>query len=214
MGNSSTQQLGVKVGEFPARGVAMYLLSFLMLGAVSLSLDASQEEALTGRLMTAEEAFDPSHTSGGPPADWIKKVVLDASYEEVFRAASIAATQAQWEIEKQDKHAGIVLAKRLVEGEAVPISWGTEQSTHAHFYRITVTELAAKQTEIAIVAKVQAHCSLQKHRLLGPSRDKIEKDNEYCRKLAAGMWRSVAGSAEVSQFMVFLRNNLLAAGAQ
>jgi hypothetical protein len=185
-----------------------------MLCAVPLSLDASQKEALTGRVMTAEEAFDPSHTTGGPPADSIKKVVFDASYEEVFRAASIAATQAQWEIEKQDKHAGIVLAKRLVDNEPIGVSWGTERSTHVHFYRISVTELGAKQTEVAIVAKVQAHCSLMKHRLLGPSRDKIDKDNDYCRKLAAGMWQGVAGSAEVSQFVVFLRNNLIAAGAQ
>jgi hypothetical protein len=160
--------------------------------------------------MTAEEAFDPSHTSDGPPPNWIKKVVLDASYEEVFRAASIAATQAQWDVEKQDKHAGIVLAKRLVESEAVPVSWGSERTTHAHFYRISVTELAGKQTEVAIVGKVQAYCVIQ-HGLTGLH---AGKDNENCQKLAAGMWQSVAESPEVSQFVVFLRNNLIAAGAQ
>jgi hypothetical protein len=202
--------MGVKVGEFPARGVAMYLSLFLMLGAVPLSLNASpKQRTLTSHLMTAQEAFDPSHTSDGPPPGWIRKVVLDASYEEVFRAASIAATQAQWDVEKQDKQAGIVLARRLVKSEPVAVSWGSEYAPHAHFYRISVTELAAKQTEVAIVAKVQALCVVQ-HGLFGIG---AGKDNENCRKLSAGKWEG-ADSPEVSQFIVLLRNNLIAAGAQ
>jgi hypothetical protein len=184
-----------------------------MLGSVSPSLNAQSKNQLRYHPLTAEEAFDPAHTSDPPSPAWIKKVVFDASYEEVFRAATTAATQTQWEIEKQDKHAGFVFAKRLAK-DTIPIAGRMETAEVSHLFRVTVTELGAKETEVAVAAKTQWFCIPGKHQVFGLSKDKIKEDNERCQEFREGMWESAKGLPEASQFMVFLRNNLIVAGVQ
>jgi hypothetical protein len=178
------------------------------------SLNAQSKNQLRYNPLTAQEALDPAHTSDPASRAWMKKVMFDASYEEVFRAATTAATQTQWEIEKQDKHAGIVFAKRLAK-ETIPIAGRMETTVVSHLFRVTVTELGAKETEVVIAAKTQWFCIPGKHYLLSPlSKDQIKEDNERCQKFREGMWEGATGLPEVSQFVVFLRNNLIVAGVQ
>jgi len=170
---------------------------------------------LQPQVHTAEEAFAESSRDVQPPqgSPAVKSAVFDASFEQVYRAASVSTSQALFELEKEDARAGRIFAKRIAEHEAIPVSWGTESTTHTYFYKITVKELAPKKSEVTILARVTATCALSHSidRMMSTA-EKLEADDNHCRALSAGTW---AGNAQpqLSQFMVLVRNNLIAARA-
>jgi len=98
---------GFSYRTWKAPVVAVIALSLLPL------LNAKKPQDVEPQWLTTEQAFDTSHNGNAPDSDTTKKVVLDASYEEAFHAATMAVTQAQWEIDKQDKAAGVLLAHRV-----------------------------------------------------------------------------------------------------
>jgi hypothetical protein len=218
MTNSSSRRPGVGIREFRS-GIAVYLLLFLMLFSVALLLNAKTQDKDI-RWMTSEEAFDPSHNGNGPDPDAIKKVVIDAPYEEVFHAASVAVTQAMWEIDKQDKTAGVLLAHRIADepfsklfsGEQMQDWRYTTPKKHLYFYRVKTNELSAKQTEVVLEGKVQGYCDLVCTSLLGMDKKFCRDYKENCRELRMGIWLKAIDQPEMSQFVVLLRNNLIAAG--
>jgi hypothetical protein len=179
--------------------------------------------------MTSEEAFETSHNGSVPGPEAIKKVVIDASYEEVFHAASNAVTQSMWEIDKQDKTAGVLLAHRIVE-EPITKNYKFEDNRctapawvslctpekHLYFYRVKMNELNAKQTEVVIEGKVQGYCILActPVNLFGAKLGKTwcSDYKESCGELRTGAWLKVNDQQEMSQFVALLRNNLIAAG--
>lgn len=194
------------------RGSIHWAATSLVVAVIAFSL-LPLLDAQTGQKhtfwMTSEEAFDPSHEGGEPgpnvpPPDRIKKVVLDASYEEVFHAASNAVTQAMWEIDKQDKATSVLLAHRIVDPK------------RHEFLRLKINELSAKQTEVVLDAKAQA--------IIIPCKTSIflgKKGNDTCkwtqetsRQNGKGVWMDANNVAGVSQFVVLLRNNLIATGVQ
>jgi len=169
--NSSSRRPGIGIRLFQA-GTAPCLLVLLILSGVALLLNAkTKDEDIPW--MTSEEAFDPSHNGNAPDPDSIKKVVIDASYEEVFHAASNAVTQAMWEIDKQDKAVGVLFAHRVVN-EPITKNYPSVNNRctielyaklclpkeHKYFYRVKTNELSAKQTEVVLESKLQGYCDL------------------------------------------------------
>ena len=170
---------------------------------------------LLPKVHSAEEAFAESAHGVQPPqgSPAAKSAVFEASFEQVYRAASVSTSQALFEVEKEDTRTGRIFAKRIVEREPISVSWGTETATHTYFYLITVKELAPKRSEVAILARVTAPCRLShSYDRIAASAEKLQADDDRCRALAAGTW---AGGAEpqLSQFMILVRNNLIAARA-
>ena len=213
---SSSSSRGVGIRLFRS-GIVVYLLLFLMLCSVALLLNAkTKDKEQDFHWMTSEEAFDPSHNGNPPDPNSIKKVVIDASYEEVFHAASNAATQAMWEIDKQDKTGGLLFAHRIVDepwSKIIP-QWGEgPPGKHQYFYRVKTNELSAKQTEVVLESKVQGNCR-GCAAPLGLGRSHCKAVEQDCGELRAGMWLNANDQEEISQFVVLLRNNLIAAGGQ
>src|SRR5208337_590042 len=225
MTNSSSWRPGVGIREFRS-GIAVYLLLFLLLSSsVTLLLNAKTQDNDI-QWMTSEEAFDPSHNGNGPDPDAIKRVVIDASYEEVFHAASMAVTQAMWEVDKQDKTAGVLLAHRITDEpfskkfsldhpQASAPAWASLCSTptkHLYFYRVKTNELSAKQTEVVLEGKLQGYCNLHCSTVFGVGKSFCRDYKENCGELRMGIWLKANDQPEMSQFVVLLRNNLIAAG--
>jgi len=222
MTDSSSWRPGIRIREFRS-ATALCLLLFLMLCSVALLLNAKTKEKDDVQWMTSEEAFDSSHNGNPPDSGMIRKVVIDASYEEAFHAASVAATQAMWDVDKQDKTAGVLLAHRIVDeplGKVFPDGpqGGTRYGVpgrHLYFYRMKANELSAKQTELVLGGRAQGYCGLLgSPPTLSVKAYKSEwaEYNQKCGELRAGMWLNANDQPEISQFVVLLRNNLIAAG--
>jgi len=226
MTNSSLWRPGVRIREFRS-AIALCLLLFLMLCGVALLLNAKTKDEDI-EWLTSEQAFDPSHNGNAPDPDVIKKVVFDASYEEVFHAASNAVTQAMWEIDKQDKAAGVLFAHRVVNEPitkyypVVNKKCGVQlyaslclPKVHKYFYRVKTNELSAKQTEVVLESKLQGYCDLHCSAPFGlAGRPWCNEYKQSCGELRAGISLKANDQPEISQFVVLLRNNLIAAGGQ
>jgi hypothetical protein len=171
------------------------------------------------RFLTVNEMFG---TEAKPPAgmsDAVKKNVFEASYAEVFRAATVSASQAQFNVESDDRKKGRILATRTVMQQ--PIGTSPNMPTqHVFFFDISLKELGPKKTEISIAAKVQGRCMSESTALLGCltlgilvpwSMDR----NERCENLSAGIWAAgdYAAGQDIGNFLTFVRNNLIAANA-
>jgi len=226
MTDSSSWRPGVGIRVFRS-GIALCLLLFLMLCGVALLLNAKTKDEDI-EWMTSEQAFDPSHNGNAPDPDSIKKVVFDASYEEVFRAASISVAQAMWEIDKQDKAAGVLFAHRVVS-EPITKNYPSVNNRctnelyaklclpkeHKYFYRVKTNELSAKQTEVVVESKLQGYCDLHCTAPFGlAGRPWCNEYKQSCGELRAGISLKANDQPEISQFVVLLRNNLIAAGGQ
>ncbi len=172
------------------------------------------------QFLTVDQAFK-SGAEIQPPAaasNAIRKGLFAASYEDVFRAATVAASQAQLNVERADKSKGLILATRSVP--MVPAGTDYLRPTeHIFYYAITVKELEPKQSEVTIASKVQGQCSMAPVGTvtvfsLGTATAHALKLNEKCTSLSNGMWAvGTHGSGrELGQFQTFLRNNLIAAG--
>ena len=228
MTNRSSRRRGVAIRVFHS-GIALCLLLFLMLCGVALLLNAkTKDKDQDIQWLTSEEAFDPSRNGAGPAPDSIKKVAFDASYEEVFHAASMAVTQAMWEIDKQDKAAGVLFAHRVVNEPitkyypVVNKKCGVQlyaslclPKVHKYFYRVKTNELSAKQTEVVLESKLQGYCDLHCTAPFGlAGRPWCNEYKQSCGELRAGISLKANDQPEISQFVVLLRNNLIAAGGQ
>lgn len=174
------------------------------------------------RFMTVDQAFDPA---GGytPPAenpDAMKKSIFNVPFEDVYRAVEVSMSQAQFNVESENKAGGVILATRTVE---MPIGiYYSDMSTpyrHTFFYAASVKELGPRKTEVTIAAKVQGQCGVGNKAAItlmtmGVTAGSVGTWEENCFKLAGGMW--VAGKyhqdKEFGQFLTFVRNNLIAAG--
>jgi hypothetical protein len=141
------------------------------------------------------------------PQDSFKKMLFQAPYEDVFRAASVSASQAQFSVEEEKKAEGVILATRTAKEQPpqiYPMSPVNQQPHQRnYYYAILVKEKGPKSTEVVIMAKVQGKCLTEL--LISPA---------VCKAYATPHWASGHDNAmqDLNQFIVFLRNNLIAAG--
>lgn len=168
---------------------------------------------------TLQEAYpsgDPLRSTEGIPSESMQKVVFNAPYEDVFRAASVSASQTQWLIQKESKTEGIILALRVLQIPPPPDTLDCPNAAGAnrrptqrnYYYAVVIKEKGPKSTEVAAVAKAQGMCHTSCYDLFNPSA------NTACERYASLHWASGHDTAmsELTQFMVFIRNNLIAAG--
>jgi len=175
--------------------------------------------------MTAREAFPtPATLPDQASAQATRTSVYNAAFEDVYRAANVSASQAQFHIDGEQKSAGHILASRSLR--MVPKNVNLDSSTeHMYFYSIVVRELGPKSTEVRISVKVQGKCIM-----LGAGRraalgvfslgltealNMSGNQQTNCTALSSGTWaaRDYSNSEDMLRFLTFVRNNLLAAGA-
>jgi hypothetical protein len=171
--------------------------------------------------MEAREAF-PGQASLIPPAsarEASRSAQFAAPYDDVFRAAVVAAGQALLNIEEQQKSAGMVYASRSLTMPPHGTSEARRKRTqHTYFYAISVRELGPKTSEVRISAKVQGGCDMVGAGIYmltaGVLTKQFNDENDRCRALTAGMWADGEHSSEpeMQQFLALLRNQLVAAG--
>jgi hypothetical protein len=141
------------------------------------------------------------------PRDSFKKAAFKVPYEDVFRAASVSASQAQFSIEEERKADGVILAMRTIQErppQDIPIAPGNQRPHQRnYYYAIVVKEKGPKSTEVVIMAKAQGKC------LVDPL-----SATAACKAYAVPHWAAGHDDAtpDLNQYMIFLRNNLIAAG--
>ena len=172
------------------------------------------------RLMTIGQAY-PNLEAMAPPAafaDSSRVTTYQAPFEDVFRIASVTASQVQFYVEDTQKSRGVILASRSAMMQPKGTMSGHLTTEHQYYYAILVRELGPKRTEVRISSKVQGKCAMWHGSMhvasLGTLSSQIVQDNERCEKLSKGMWASGAQTSvvEMQQFHTFLRNGLIAAG--
>jgi hypothetical protein len=183
-------------------------------------------QALTGcgagwiptRFATLQEAYPPGdilRSMEVVPSDSTIQKVFNAPYEDVFRAAIVSASQTQWLVEVQDKANGVILAMRVLQIMPPPDTADCQNNAGANrrpsqrnsYYAVVIKEKGPKSIEVTAVAKAQGRCE---HKLCwgAPSA------NAVCERYASLHWATGHDNAlsELTQFMVFISNNLIAAG--
>jgi hypothetical protein len=206
----------------------MRLLSLATLVCFTTSCGAVIPE----RFATVKEAFPqnslpPSQTD--LPPETTVKATFAAPYVDVFRAVMVGATQAQFNVESEDKSKGIILATRVFNAPPPVGKAGSvfPSSKHRYYYGIVIKETGPKSTEVQMVAKRQLEChkfgpgdylaaSILIIVVLGlgliyefwTGNDKCDTFAQV--QLAAGKHNS---EEQMAQFITFTRNNLIAAGA-
>mgnify|MGYP001604059396 CR=1 FL=1 len=142
------------------------------------------------------------------PSQSRKSSLFAASYEDVYRAVFVSASQTQINIETENKSKGLVLGTRDIETAsmfrkcpAVP----TGSLTRRYYYAIVVKEQGAKSTEVFATVKVQGSCWTDFC---------WDSGNVECNNYSTPHWadRSENPEKELTQLMTFIRNNLIAAG--
>lgn len=179
------------------------------------------------RFKSAVELFEESAAMDWStiPAEANQMTVLPVAFADAFRAATVSATQAQFNIEKIDARQGRLLALRDLRAAWNPGNPNSITSMR-YGYLIQLREQGPKLTEVRIAAKVQAYCEA----VSGAGRvffavttfgitEAVDgantwSANDRCKALPAGIWarRPLDSQQEMGQFMNFVRNNLLAAG--
>ena len=169
------------------------------------------------RFATLEEAFPYANlfdSTAGIPNDSIKKNLFNAPYEDVFRAVSISVSKAQMLLEKEDKKTGVILAVRMIQAPPPPglpncvlaLQGNTRPQQRNYYYAILVREKGPKSTEVTAVAKAQGRC------IYGPCLQGPPPST--CHEYASVHWATAHENSlqELSQLMIFIRNNLIQAG--
>jgi len=177
------------------------------------------------RFKTAAQSFGASDKIDSAEAepDAIQRSTLAAPYADVYRAALVAASQAQFNVESEDRRAGVILATQDLRAEWRPGS-PTSVTQMRKYYRVDVRETGPRSTEVLILSKVQAQCEPASKVTQGLvvaasfGLALIGSDPEapkLCAAINAGMWAKGRHSnqQELGQFMTFVRNNLIASGA-
>jgi hypothetical protein len=164
-----------------------------------------------------EEAFPfsrPLASTGDIPFSSIKRNVFHAAYEDVYRAVSISISQAQMNVEKEDKSNGIILAVRTIQTlpplgvgtcDAAGSRGNTRPQQRNYYYAIMIVEKGPKTTEVTAISKTQGRCNN------GPC---LGESGAVCTGYASVHWSTVEENSlpELTQLMTFIRNNLVQAG--
>lgn len=192
--------------------------------AIMLALSACATSPDRPLQTSARQVFSDTSqavSGNGVAAEAMKVAVYEAGFEDVFRVASVSASQAQLNVEQVDKKSGLIFATRdamLLPG----VSAYDQPVPHRFFYVISVTELDATRSQVRVVAKVQSECKKVRGGgravmgifSFGMSEIALAPLNHTCDKVSQIRWAQGTHTAalELGQFQVFMRSNLLAAG--
>lgn len=169
---------------------------------------------LPQRFGTAGEAYlskDYLQSTEHIPSESHQKSMFNVPYEDVYRAVYVSASQAQLNIVKESKAEGVILALQALTinppsdlmncpannfANNKPLQW-------YYYYAIVIKERGPRSTEVTAMAKAQGRCF-----------SGVCFGNDPCPQYASIHWAAGLDSAmtNLSQLMVFIRNNLIAAG--
>jgi hypothetical protein len=145
------------------------------------------------------------------PSESYQKSMFNAPYEDVYRAVSVSASQAQLNIKKENKAEGLIFAEQALKINPPTDLLNCPANNFAnnkpalwyYYYAIVIKEKGPKSTEVTAMAKAQGRCHT------GGC-----WGNDNCPHYSAIHWASGPDSAmtNLSQLMIFIRNNLIAAG--
>jgi len=157
---------------------------------------------------SAKEAF-PDKKSTNPPHEKQDAYVVAkfrAPYEDVYRAALVSASQALFNVTEENKREGYILAERITTTQG-------GQPVH-YYYAIRIDEIHAKESHVTLAAKAQRMCKF----IMGVGKDACTRVSELHwvdERLEIAEYPNPEGTkAEMNQLIVFIRNNLIAAGLQ
>jgi len=165
-----------------------------------------------------EEVFTfakPIESTGHIPSSSIKKNLFNAPYEDVYRAVSVSISQAQMNVEEEDKSKGIILAVRTIQAlpplyvgntcDSAGSRGNTRPQPRNYYYAIMVVEKGPKSTEVTAISKAQGRCN--NGFCLGDA-------GAGCDTYSSVHWSTIEENSlpELTQLMTFIRNNLIQAG--
>ncbi len=189
-------------------------ITFLIL-AVGFSGCVTGPSMLPNSFSSVDQVFTTGVQFTSPtniPTDSRKRLTVPINFEDAYRATLVSLAQAQLNIESENKDDGVVFAQQVVQ--AVPgfqpaNNFNNQRSLERrYFFAIVLKEKGPESTEITAFAKVQGRCYFVSLTYGLPS------DKAACQRYADVHWAEGIDSAQesLSQFMILLRNNLLAAG--
>ncbi len=169
-----------------------------------------------GQLSGIGEVFNagnPAAEADAAPVGSKRSNTFAASYQEVFRAAVVGASQNQINVESENRSRGYILGTRAIQmvplvnrcpnseglnGRALPLRY---------YYVIAVKEKGPKATEVVAAVKAQGTC------WSGNCFESVDK--AQCAAYSKPHWATSQENPDetLTQLMVFIRNNLIAAGA-
>ena len=156
---------------------------------------------------------NPSAEADAAPAGSKKSSVFAASYQDVYRATLVGVSQNQINVENENRSRGYILGTRAIQmvplvgrcpnseplnGRALPMRF---------YYVISVKEKGPKATEVVAAVKAQGTC------WSGNCFESVDK--AQCAAYSTPHWATAQENPDeaLTQLMVFIRNNLIAAGA-
>ena len=188
---------------------------------IGVMLGGCAKPILPDRFASTFEAY-PDANSLKPPkdkTDVYETALIMAAYADVYRAALISATQLQLNVTQDDETKGNIFAVKIVQSApTVSKSDGIGgYNQRRYHYAIVIKELAAKKTRVTIMAKAQGACQAVHgftHFLTAGISLMIEDDEDRCNKYSTVHWADGFDNtkAELSQYITFVRNNLISAG--
>lgn len=197
--------------------MSIRLLSFMTIlaGVVVTAGCASAIRHPQGGMASVEFVYSPLEIGSliaKAPSQSKKATLFAASYEDVYRAAFVSASQTQINIETENKSKGLMLGTRAVEAvPPIPRCQNSERLNgvslpRKYFYAIVVTEKGPKSTEVLATVKVQGAC------WTGVCFQSV--DLAECTHYSTPHWADLGENPEreLTQLMTFIRNNLIAAG--
>ena len=167
-------------------------------------------------LSNSGEVFKPANPAAeaeAAPAGSKRSSVFAAPYQDVYRAALVGASQNQINVENENRSRGYILGTRAIQmvplvprcanseplnGRALPLRY---------YYVISVREKGPKATEVVAAVKAQGTC------WSGNCFESVDK--AQCAAYSTPHWATAQENPDeaLTQLMVFIRNNLIAAGA-
>ena len=151
------------------------------------------------------------------PQGSFMKTSLRVPYEDAFRSATVAASQAQLATIDSDQDLGRILALR-----ATAVNPLVRKGASQYYYLIKVKEVTSNETEITIVTKSEEKCkyatpvgltlfTILTLGILLFFMPLIAMENSQCTDKST-LHYDVTSMPEITQFMNFVRNDLIAAG--
>jgi hypothetical protein len=168
-----------------------------------------------GQLSGLGEVFggaNPAAAADEAPPGSKKSGTFAASYQDVFRAVVVGASQNQINVESENRSGGYVMGTRAVQIVPPVPRCPNSQSVNGralplrYYYVIAVKEKGPKTTEVVAAIKAQGVC------WTGMCYESVQLP---CKAYAVPHWTTAQENPDESltQLMIFIRNNLIAAGA-
>ncbi len=185
------------------------------------SLLASCTTLHPDRLADATDVFPESEFKSGinAPSDSMTTSVFEASFEDVWRAATMGVTQAQLKVESAQKAKGVILATHVERFTNWRLTSGDFKRVYT--YAVMVKELGPKSAEMRVMVRKQVSCPkatafkmiIEALSIVFISWTFFDmSDNSKCDDVSQVHWTQEK-IEQLNQVVTFTRNNLFAAGA-